>query len=485
MPTLLAIGPLLVRLKPDTTGSTHSKMSWRVVATLVLTAWGALAFGAVYPWAFTPLFVGCAVVGGATFLQHTGTGKTEAALAVALALLVAAIGLQLVPVSVGSIRWISPETDVVLRRYAISYPASRVRYPLSIEPRATMLGLAAAGVLSVLLLGLARSLTRDDTLHIARGVSILGVILAVAGIVQKAMWNGKIYGFWTPIHVGDPFGPFVNKNHFAGWMLMALPLAVGYFCARVARGMRQVKPGWRNHLIWFSSADASETILVGFAVLLMALALILTMSRSGILGLLAALVISGWFIARRQAAGSRRTIAAGYLVFVVLVAAGWTGFDRIVARFTQADVVDVGGRLGIWGDTWRMAGQFPITGTGLNTYGAAMLFYQTADLKQHFAQAHNDYLQLLAEGGTLLCIPAALVVLAFAWTVHRRFREVSVQSSDYWIRIGAVTGILAIAVQELSDFSLQMPGNAVLFVVLLALAVRHPTPGRRIPGPAR
>jgi O-antigen ligase len=457
-------------------------MSWRVVATLALTAWGALAFGAVYPWASLPLFSASAAVGGAMFLQRKGTGKTEILLAVALALLVAAVALQLVPVSVSSIRWISPETDVILRRYAIGYPASRAAYPLSREPRATMHGLAAAGALSVLLLGLARSLTRDDTLHIARDVSILGVVLAVAGIAQKAMWNGRIYGFWTPLQPGDSFGPFVNRNHFAGWMLMALPLAVGYFCARVARGMQHVKPGWRNRLLWFSSADASETILVGFAVLLMALALTLTMSRSGMLGLLAALVISGWFVARRQVTGSRRTIVAAYLIFVALVAAGWTGFDRIAARFAESGAAQAGGRLGIWGDTWRLARRFPIVGTGLNTYGAATLFYQTVDLKQHFAEAHNDYLQLLAEGGALVCIPAGLVVLSFAWTVHVRFRDVSVESSDYWIRIGAVTGILAIALQEISDFSLQMPGNAVLFVVLLALAVRHSRPGRRISG---
>ena len=455
-------------------------MSWRVVATLMLTAWGTLAFGAVYPWAFTPLFVGCAAVGGATCLQRSGTGTIDVRLAVALVLLVTAVGLQLVPVSVSTIRWISPETDVVLRRYAVGYPATRQSYALSIDPGATMLGLSAAGVLNVLLLGLARSLTRDDTIHIARGVSILGVVLAVAGIAQKAMWNGKIYGFWTPIEAGDSFGPFVNRNHFAGWMLMALPIAVGYFCARVARGMRQVKPGWRNRLVWFSSADASETILVGFAVLLMALALTLTMSRSGMLGLLAALIISGWFVARRQATGSRRAIVAGYLIFVAFVAAGWTGFDSLAARFAQNGTADIGGRLGIWSDTWRLARRFPIVGTGLNTYGAATLFYQTVDLKQHFAEAHNDYLQLLAEGGALVCIPAALVIFAFAWTVRRRFREVSVVSSDYWIRIGAVTGILAIALQEISDFSLQMPGNTVLFTVLLAIAVRSSSEGRRI-----
>jgi hypothetical protein len=67
------------------------------------------------------------------------------------------------------------------------------------------------------------------------------------GIIQKALWSGKVYGFWEPINKGvTAFGPFINRNHFAGWMLMALPLAVGYFAALVARGMVGVKPGWRN-----------------------------------------------------------------------------------------------------------------------------------------------------------------------------------------------------------------------------------------------
>lgn len=211
---------------------------------------------------------------------------------------------------------------------------------------------------------------------------------------------------------------------------MALPLAVGYFGARVARGIRHVKPAWRNRLVWFSAADASETILVGFAVLLMALALTLSMSRSGMLWLLAALIISGWFVARRQATGSRRVLV-GYLIFVALVAAGWTGSDRIATRFAESGVAEAGDRLGIWGDTWRLAGRFLIVGTGLNTYGAATLFYQTVKPTYHFAEAHNDYVQLLAEGGALVCIPASLAIVAFVWTVRRRFRNLSTESSDY------------------------------------------------------
>jgi O-antigen ligase len=98
------------------------------------------------------------------------------------------------------------------------------------------------------------------------------------------------------------------------------------------------------------------------------------------------------------------------------------------------------------------------------------------DPDKHVTAAHNDYLQLLAEGGALVCIPVGLVMLTIGWTVRRRFLDETGDTAEYWIRIGAVTGLVAIALQEIGDFSLQMPGNAVLFAVLLALAVRHAMP---------
>jgi O-antigen ligase len=448
-------------------------MPWRVIATLVLVAWGSLAFGAVYSWAFVPLFAGCACLGVAALSRRAAPGESNRTLAISLVVLIAAIGVQLIPVPIGTIQRVSPETNAFLSRYQVGYFQSAQKHPLSIQPRATALAVVATSALAILLLGLARALSHADTLQIVRGVTVLGAVLAVIGIIQAALWNGRIYGFWTPIQTGLSFGPFVNRNHFAGWMLMATPLAGGYFCGRVARGMRHVKPGWRHHLLWFSSGEASETILVGAAVLLMALSVTLTTSRSGILGLLAALVIAGWFVAGRRISASRRAIVATYLVMVLLVAAGWGRIDRLAARFADADAMTFGNRSGIWSDTWRIAGDFPFAGTGINTYAVSTLFYQTVDLEKHVMAAHNDYLQLLAEGGALVCLPVGLVIVTIVLTVRRRFADRSDGTAEYWIRIGAVTGLVAIALQEIGDFSLQMPGNAVLFAVLLALAIRH------------
>ena len=88
-------------------------------------------------------------------------------------------------------------------------------------------------------------------------------------------------------------------------------------------------------------------------------------------------------------------------------------------------------------------------------------------------EAHNDYLQLLVEGGWLVTVPALVLIGLFAREVRRRFREGLDDRTGYWIRLGAVTGIIAIAFQEIVEFSLQMPGNAALFTVLCAIAVRR------------
>jgi hypothetical protein len=436
---------------------------------LMLTTWGAAAFGAVYPWAFIPLFGGCTLLGAAGLMQRRVAAPIHRTLAVALVCLLGAISVQLLPLPVSAITQISPETDVVLRQFDVGYVNART-HALSLRPEATMIGLAGAGALGILLLGLVHALNRQDTLQFTRGVCVLGVALALAGIAQMALGNGKIYGVWTPIEGRNPFGPFVNKNHFAGWMLMTLPLAMSYFCGRVSRGMQGVQRGWRDRLLWFSTPGASETLLVGLAILVMALSLALTTSRSGILGMVVALAISGWFVAKRHQTVTRRMIAAVYLGLVLVVAIGWAGVDQIASRFTNDSTY--GNRLPIWADTLRIAGRFPLAGTGVNTYGTATLFYQTVLPTVHLAQAHNDYLQVLAEGGALVTAPAIVLLIVVARTIRRRFQALSTESSDYWIRVGAVTGMVAIGLQEIGDFSLQMPGNAVLFVILVAIAMR-------------
>ena len=444
-------------------------------AALLLTiAWGAFAFGAPYPWAYWPLVISGLL---AASLSVAAAGRADVPhgwMLTGILVFAAAVGVQLVPLSRDLITSWSPETVAALSRLDLRFSLGLdPRHALSLNPTFTVAGLAIFLACAALTIGVARLCSAYGVRWLAAGVTSLGVLMALTGIIQKPLYMGKIYGFWTPIDNGDPFGPFVNHNHFAGWMMMALPVTLGALCAGIDKGQQGVKPVWRERFLWFGSKDASQLILLGAAAVIMGLSMVLTMSRSGIGAFGLAVALTGALVVFGVSGNLRRTIGTAYLVALFALVIGWVGVDVIANRFEQVDWQEYNDRRGAWQDARTIASMFPLTGTGFGTYGDATTLYQQHDLTQHFAQAHNDYLQLAAEGGVLLTVPAAFLALILASHIWKRFRDRTGSTTSWWVRAGAVTGLVAMALQEVVDFSLQMPGNAVLCAVLLGLALHR------------
>jgi O-antigen ligase/polysaccharide polymerase Wzy-like membrane protein len=446
------------RLSPPTPAP--SRIADRAISFLVfaIVAWGVLAFGAPYPWAYWPL-AGAAAATGLVAYAIAANPMPRAMKPVLWGLvLVAAFGiLQTIPLPARVRVALSPATEPFFRTVDLQYAADLAarnsgppadthlpRRPLSLNPAATRRAVFLLAAFAVLLAGLTRWLPRRDLRSMVPPLVALGLLVGLIGIVQKAVlgdhaWAGmKIYGFWAPRYkLTTPFGPFVNKNHFAG------------------------------------SPEGGRFQLTALAIATMGAALALTKSRSG-LACFAAIVA----FAANAAARGRRTLRARLSVVAGLVVLGaaplaWANVD-LVNRFTSgADSVQL--RRQAWRDAATIIGDFPLTGTGLNTYGTATVVYQTAQTNLHVQEAHNDYLQLAAEGGVLLGIPALVAVAGCIRGVRRRLVDDARDPMRYWIRFGAATGLAAIALQSLVEFSLQMPGNAALFVVVCAIAL-HRTP---------
>jgi O-antigen ligase len=227
-------------------------------------------------------------------------------------------------------------------------------------------------------------------------------------------------------------------------------------------------------VLWFGGRAGGETMLSGAAALIMAVSLVFTLSRSAFVGFVATLCAFGWVTIRHAHSRAAKAAVAGSLVIVALTATAWVGAGLIQARFGSGEMSGLSGRIGAWHDAWRVARAFPLTGSGLNTYGAATLFYQTSDPTYHYSEAHSDYLQLAAEGGLLLGLPILFTGAAFAVAARQRMRAIIAEGGEYWIQMGVLVGLFAVALQETVDFSLQMPGNAVLFAVLAGIALRSP-----------
>lgn len=455
---------------------TRSAIAVRAQAlALVATGWGALAFGGAYPWAYWPLVALMFAAGAAGCAADAGApNRVDRRLAIAFTLPAAAIALQLIPLPIAWVRVVSPNLSAVLENTDFAFGAGLTRHhPISIDGSATLVPLFVFGSAALLALGLARTMGTRHPRMLVEGLTVMGVILALVGIVQKPLYDGRLLGFWTPQALGSPFGPFVNKNHFAGWMVMALPLSLGLVCAGLDRAMRDVRSGWRHKILWLSSAEANRLILLAVGVLLMILSLILTMSRSGISALTLSIALMGMLVIRGLKGRSRRLIGVVYVVGLFGAAVAWVGVDVLATRFANTNWSEFNDRRGAWLDALGVVASFPLTGTGLNTYSIVARFYQRHDLSSFYGEAHNDYLQLLAEGGLLVGIPALLCVAAFGREVHRRLRS-DVPGSSWWLRRGAVAAIVAIGLQEAVEFSLQMPGNVALFAVVCALAIHPP-----------
>ncbi|MBM3778740.1 MAG: O-antigen ligase family protein [Acidimicrobiia bacterium] len=451
------------------------------LAVVLTLAWGALAFGSVYPWAFVPLAVASGTVGVAGLIR--GARPLPVLTLGGLAVVGVAAMLQTVPLPQRVLAVVSPASEALVGNYDVSYalaPEGPHARALSIDPSRTWLALGLLAAFGLLLAGVARSATRSFVRPLATGIVVLGVVMALIGIVQRAAGTSDIYGFWTPRMGRTPFGSFVNRNHFAGWMLMAIPVGFGLFGAMLQRAPAEAR-SWRERMLWLATPDANRLLLLAFALFVMLLSLTLTLSRSGIAAMGVAILLSA-AVALRQSTMGRRMVGFAYALLVGLAVVSWTGLDAIAARFGAADGASLQSRLPIWQDTLRIAGDFWATGTGLNTYGISTLFYQTVLPDAHLREAHNDYLQLAAEGGLLLGIPAIVALALFAVEAWRRFTVPP--GSAAWIRAGAITGIVAVALQSLVDFPLQMPGNAALFAVLCGLAVHDAPAGQPPPGAA-
>ena len=462
-------------------------MRWFTPAATLLLAWGALAFGAEYAWAYAPLLVFGATVGALGLIAAGPPRRVLRPLGAGLGVVLVAGALQVAPLPEPVVEAVSParaahDYDAL---YATAMPVAPDAPParphtISIRPSRTLLGLAFLAGLSLFFLGSVRALAVVSPVGLARCLIVLAAAVAVVAVVQEASGSLRVYGVWWPRKAWRPAAPFVNANHLAGWLLMALSLAAGYLAGGMTRVRRGMPAGWRRRVGWLSSRDAGEVVLVGCALVLMALAILVTGSVSGLACLAAAAGVLGvWAVRRRPETGGRMLVPAA-LVLVLLAAVWWADLDGVsgeVSR-TWSGALDADGRVGLWQDTLRIVRDFPLTGTGLNTYGVSMLAYQTHGLEARAVEAHNDYLQLAAEGGLLLCLPVLAVAALFVREVRRRFRERADDTRTWWLRAGAVTGMAVIALQEIVDFSLQMPGNAALFCVLAAIAVHRREAGR-------
>jgi O-antigen ligase len=376
-----------------------------------------------------------------------------------------AIALQVTPLPAAMVYVISPHALIVRQALTLA-PSTSAWTRLSIDEASTLWALAiVVGAIAVFFA--ARAIVTSGGLRqTVRGISALGFLLAIFALAQATTAGRFIYWRFRTEYEGPlPFGPFVNRNHFATWIIMAAPLCFGYMMARVSgpdesdgqfvsRRTRVARMA-DGRMAWLATAGA-----------MMLAALLASLSRSGIVALTGALAC--FAVAHRRHSTIRRAWwVAAVLVLIIGFALTRADIPALAERFGQSGS-GVRDRMRIWSDTWPVVKDFWLTGTGAGTYRTAMLSYQRAARNVQFNQAHNHYLQAAAEGGIVVASLVAAMLVALVRRIRGQLGEES--SGAYWIRAGAACGLLAVALQAFWETGLVMPANAALAAVLAAIA---------------
>jgi O-antigen ligase len=160
------------------------------------------------------------------------------------------------------------------------------------------------------------------------------------------------------------------------------------------------------------------------------------------------------------------TLAA--FAVVVVIAATYADVQALSTRLHDSLGEGLDSRLSIWRQTWPVVRDFWPVGSGAGTYEAVMVRYQTMSRFYYASHADNEGLQILAEGGLLLGIPAALTLASGVWLVAERLR--ADRTAIFWLRAGAAAGLLALVAQNMVEMTLRVPANEVMFALLAAVA---------------
>src|SRR5258707_2632113 len=296
----------------------------------------------------------------------------------------------------------------------------------------------------------------------------LGFCVSVFGILQQLTFNGKLYWFRVMRYGGHPFGPYVNRNHFAGFAEILIPVAlVPLVLGKVRR---------------------ERLFLVGLFAVVPIVALLLSASRGGIVSFAVQMVILFSLLVVRRLQ-SKYMLVGGVLVLCAILAVSWIGVQQVLQRFSSYETLDVsmGKRASMRHDTWRIFLDHPILGTGLGTLQMVFPPYESLYDAKIVNHSHNDYVEALAETGVIGGVGCLWLLGVLFFAAIKRLGGLG-STFGAALNLSGLVGCCGLLVHSLVDFNLHIPANALLFFVSAHMAtarLQTSTPGTPESSPPR
>jgi O-antigen ligase len=319
--------------------------------------------------------------------------------------------------------------------------------------------------------------TRTRLRFLTELIIAVGVISAGFGLLRQLSQGSA--GFGLPyLRAQYGYAQFINRDHFAFMIEMVLGLTLGIVVCGGVRGVR-----------------FAVYLLVAIP---MWVALVLSNSRGGILSMLCQVLILAYLAGTRLTnrrlsskeapeppgklqRGRVRSLALRLVLIIALLASAVVGvfvvggdpllrkLDATSAELDPKTAESYTLRLNIWQATWALIKDHPFAGAGFGGYWIAITKYHHATGEITPQQAHSDYLELAASGGVIGIGLGIWFVAAFVRAAGRKL--MIADQNNRPATLGALTGIITVAIHSLVDFGLHITINTLLLTTLMAIVL--------------
>ena len=433
------------------------------LAGLVLIS--PIFFGSAAIWARSALFVSAAVLLTIWLLRGVWTGHLHVArtwLWLGGLLCLGLLLFQLLPLSAKTLKFLSSQTDSIYQHTQISQTVQQTGKTLSVSPQASRDELYRLGIIAaVFAMGI-------NTIRTRKRLIFVVLILLGLGTFQT------LYAFWNQF-AGDQArlsGTYHSKNHFAGLLPMLIPLSLAMVAGlgKSGQGRSEIKLLSSG---WLSSSTFAQQLLVGAAGVLMGLGVLFSLSRAGVVGVLAGITAVGCYLFSKTST-RRYTVIVFVVTCLFVSSAAMIGLNKVMQGLRDAGSLEAmswQGRLDLAKSSLTMIKDFPLWGTGLGTLPLVFGQYQSIHEGGWTAYSlHNDWLQLACENGLIVAgIVLATIVIFFGGIIRRLIG--SKEGLCKLLSVGAFIGAGTMLLHSLADRNLsKITANGIVFGLLLAIA---------------
>jgi len=382
------------------------------------------------------------------------------------------IFIQFVPLPKFLVRIFSPSAYDYQKLYAIDF--SKMRFlSFSIIPSYTLQkGLEFFAYFLLIFLIIKTVTSRKQIQRIFVVLIGMGIFEALYGMFELYNKNPRILFYKKIYNLDSVTGTFVNRNHLSGYLEMLIPLAIGLIIARIDFFSSSALT-WREKLVRFSERGVSTNVIVFVGIILMALAIIFSKSRSGVFILIFTFILFFGLTAMYYEIFSfRKKWIKNFLritVLAIIFISLYIGVNATLERFAL-DKLFHEERPTYWANALRTFSSYPLVGTGLGTFGALTPNLEGETGPMAIFHAHNDYLEYLSELGIIgfgLLLGGILFMAVVSFLVWRSRRRPEVKG----LALGGIVSLICMMIHSLTDFNLHIPANMVLFSVVLPLTI--------------